>query len=348
MLDGKKILIIRLSAIGDTIHTLPMVWALKKTYPDCEIGWVVESKAKMFVENNPLIDKCFIINKKRDNFFKVMNQIQAENYDYALDSQQLLKSGIVLGLSGAKNKLTLSGGREFSWLFASKIIKAKHPLFDINYHVVKRNLELCEFLGCDVSEIEFPSPEISEEEKANINSLISDFSDSQKPLIAISPATTWINKHLPNSFWSEIIDFLDGRANIVLTGSIKDEKLINHIMESSKNKNAKNLAGKTDLLELKELFSKCKLIITPDSGSAHIAWVSKEPNIISLFCATSANRTAPFDDNKNGIQKYFSYQAEVECSPCMKKKCRNKQSRLICTQSFDIEEIKNRINSILV
>ena len=69
MLNDKKILIVRLSAIGDTIHTLPMISALKSTYPTCQIGWVVESKAKMFVENNPLVDKCFVIDKKRKNFF---------------------------------------------------------------------------------------------------------------------------------------------------------------------------------------------------------------------------------------------------------------------------------------
>ena len=121
MLNNKKILIIRLSAIGDTIHTLPMVYSLKKQFPTCEIGWVVEAKAKLFIENNPAIDKCFIIDKKQKNFFKVIKQIRKEKYDIALDPQQLLKSGIVLGLCGAKKKITLSGGREFSFLFAHKI-----------------------------------------------------------------------------------------------------------------------------------------------------------------------------------------------------------------------------------
>ena len=165
MLNTKKILIIRLSAIGDTIHTLPMVSALKKQYPTCEIGWVVESKAKLFIENNPLIDKCFIIDKKQKNFFKIIRQIRKEKYDIALDPQQLLKSGLILGLCGAKKKITLSGGREFSFIFANKIIKAKTDLFDINYHVVKRNLELCEYLGCKVDEISFSLPEITDNTK---------------------------------------------------------------------------------------------------------------------------------------------------------------------------------------
>ena len=60
----KKILILRLSAIGDTIHTLPLINALKEKYPDCEIGWVVEDKAALFVKEHKNVDKCFIIPQK--------------------------------------------------------------------------------------------------------------------------------------------------------------------------------------------------------------------------------------------------------------------------------------------
>ena len=339
MLSNKKVLIIRLSAIGDTIHTLPMIAAIKTTYPDCEIGWVVESKAKMFVENNPLVDKCFVINKKRDNFFKIIKEIRQEKYDYALDPQQLFKSGIILGLCGAKKRITLSGGREFSWIFANKIIKAKRKLFDINYHVVKRNLELCEYLGCNTENITFPTPSLSDEEKKEIEKLIQK---SDKPLVAIAPATTWINKHLPNEFWVEIADYLEGKADVIYTGSKKDEKLINHIIEKSKNKAVKSIAGETDLLELKEIFSKCKLVITPDSGSAHIAWAAKNPAILSFFSATSARRTAPF-----GEDKYISIQSKAFCSPCMKKKCTNKFVKHQCTQEFCAENIKKQIDLLL-
>ena len=340
MLNNKKILIVRLSAIGDTIHTLPMVYALKKQFPTCEIGWVVEAKAKLFIENNPAIDKCFIIDKKQKNFFKVIKQIRKEKYDIALDPQQLLKSGIVLGLCGAKKKITLSGGREFSSFFANKIVKAKTKLFDTNYHVVKRNLELCEYLGCKADEISFPMPEISEEEKEKINNLL----PKDKPIVALAPATTWQNKHISNDIWVEILNYLQNeykdKINVIFTGSIKDEKIIDFIIENSKNKTAINLCGETDLLELLYLYSKCHLVITPDSGSAHIAWATKEPFIISFFTATSAKRTGPFGE------KYTSLQSSAKCSPCMKKKCTLKDKN-ICTKSFNFDEIKKHIDTYL-
>ena len=340
MLNNKKILIIRLSAIGDAIHTLPMVSVLKKQYPDCKIGWVVEDKAKLFIENNLYIDKSFVIDKKQKNFLKVIKQIRKEKYDIALDPQQLFKSGIVLGLCGAKRKITLTGGREFSFLFSNEIVKSKTKLFDINYHVVKRNLELCEYLGCNTDEIFFPMPKISTEKKENIQNML----PKDRALVALAPATTWQNKHISNDIWVEIINYLqekyNEKINIIFTGSSADKNLINEIMSKTEGDNIYNFSGRTDLTELMYLYSKCTLVITPDSGSAHIAWASKEPYIISLFCATSAKRTGPFGE------KYVSLQSYCDCSPCMKKKC-SKNSKNICTKSFDIEEIKKYIDTYL-
>ena len=340
MLNNKKILIIRLSAIGDTIHTLPMIYALKKQYPNCKIGWVVAHKAKLFIEDNPLIDKCYILDKKQKNFFKIIKQIREEKYDIALDPQQLFKSGIILGLCGAKQKIALSGGREFSGIFANKIVKAKTKLFDINYHVVKRNLELCEYLGCKTDEISFPVPEISPQGKDNVQKLL-----PEKPAIVLAPATTWQNKHISNEIWVNILDYLQTKYkdnfDVLITGSIKDKKLAEFIIEKSTDKNARNLCGETDLTELLELYSKCRLIITPDSGSAHIGWAAKEPFVISLFTSTSAKRTGPTGE------KYFSVQSGAECSPCMKKKCHNNKDKNICTSSFNIEEIKKYIDTSL-
>ena len=151
--DGKKlkILIIRLSAIGDTIHTLPMVYELRKSFPNAQIDWVVEQKAKQFVENNPLLDNVFVVEKLCfKNFSKVetvINKIRETVYDIAIDTQQLLKSGVFLHFVKAKRKIMLSGARELSFIFANEIVKAKHNLFDPNYHVIYRNLELVSHLN---------------------------------------------------------------------------------------------------------------------------------------------------------------------------------------------------------
>ena len=146
----KKILIIRLSALGDTIHTLPFANALRKKYPNVQLDWIVEDKAEKFILNNPLLNNVYVLERKKwkemnfynvlKEFFLIIKKIRSEQYDIVIDTQQLLKSAILMGLSKGKRKIALDGGREFSWLFANEIIKTNRKQFDIDYHVVKRNL----------------------------------------------------------------------------------------------------------------------------------------------------------------------------------------------------------------
>lgn len=339
-----KILIIRRSALGDTIHTLPLANALRLKYPDAQIDWVVEDKAALFIENNPLLNKIYIINKKKDSiisFVNLIKNIRKEKYDIAVDTQQLIKSGIILGLSGAKRKITLSDGREFSWIFANEIIKSGRKQFDINYHVVNRNLEIAEYLGCNSNTINFELPEINKEIQEKVFSFINEKTDKTKPIVVLAPETTWVAKHWEENNWKIIIEYLLGKANIIYTGTKNDNGLSQRILNGYE-KEVLNLAGKTGLLELAELFKHADLVITPDSGSAHIAWATGKPKIIALFFATSAKRTAPFGE------KYFSIQAECECSPCMKKKCKYKNDlKNQCVNKIQSENIVNIIKKVL-
>lgn len=325
----KKVLILRLSALGDTIHTLPAAYAIKKTYPDCEIGWVVEDKAQLFIKNNPLIDHCYVIPKKEwkkrglfslkniKEFKNIIDEINKEHYDVVLDTQQLFKSASLLPFLNIKRKVTLTGGREFSKFFSNEIYPESHKLFDPNYHIVKRNLEFAQHIGADTSEAKMVLKEATEEIKAKIDGLLSDI-DKAKKTVVISPATTWDNKHWEESHWRETIKWLKDKANIVFTGMEADNALISRILEDSDCKTYINLAGKTNLEELAEVFRRADIVISPDSGSAHIAWAVSKPAVITLFCATAEKRSAPYGEN------CYVLAPQLECRPCLKKKCKQK------------------------
>lgn len=349
--EKAKILIIRLSALGDTIHTIPLAAAIREAYSNCEIGWVVEDKAKHFIKDNPLIDKTFVIPKKKWRkrgfsiknlweFFVIIRNIRKEKYDIVLDTQQLFKSGIIMGLSGAKRRIAHSDGREFSEIFANEIIESDRKQFDINYHVVNRNLDMAKYLGINTDEIKFVLPESSQEAVEKAKFLLKDI-EAEKRVVVLSPATTWGNKHIENDYWSFLIAEYSNRTNIVITGSEADVDLVNSILEPVNDKKILNLTGQTNLEELTELFKLVDLLITPDSGSAHIAWAVQKPKIITFFTATSKNRTAPIGP------KYHALASKNECSPCMKKKCRLDINKNMCTSKFNLEEIINIVNKFL-
>ncbi len=348
----KKVLILRLSALGDTIHTLPAAYAIKKSFPDCKIGWVVEDKAQLFIKDNPLIDKCYVLPKKEwkkrriislkniKEFKDIVDSINEEHYDAVLDTQQLFKSASILPFLNIKRKITLSGGREFYWLFSNEIYPQSHKLFDPDYHVVKRNLEFAAHLGADTSEIKFVLKPSSKQVKEKIDKLL-ECIDKTKKIIAISPATTWKNKHWYEPYWSEVIESLKDKANIIFTGMDSDNALINRILEQTTCTNSINLAGKTNLEELAELFRRCDIVISPDSGSAHIAWAVSKPAIITLFSATAEKRSAPFGDN------CYVLAPELDCRPCLKKNCRLKTDKNKCCRLIKPEQLISLIDKIL-
>jgi len=347
----KKVLILRLSALGDTIHTLPVAYAIKKSYPDCKIGWVVEDKAKLFIENNPLIDHCYIIPKKQwkkrglsiqniKEFKEIIDKINKENYDIVLDTQQLFKSSCLLPFLNIKRKISLTGGREFYWIFNNEFAKATHELFDPNYHVVHRNLELAKYIGADTSEVKMMLKDATQEIKEKINNLLKNI-DNNKKTIVISPATTWDNKHWKESHWSEVVNELKEKVNIIFTGMESDKKLIDRILEQTECKNSIILAGKTNLEELAEVFRRADVVISPDSGSAHIAWATQKPAIITLFSATAEKRSAPFGDN------CYVLAPNLDCRPCLRRKCKLKKDKNKCCNLVKPEELINLINNII-
>ncbi len=347
----KKILILRLSAIGDTIHTLPLAYVIKKTYPECKIGWVVEDKAQLFINGNPLIDKCYVVPKKTwksrgfafqnlKEFKQIIDDINSENYDMVIDTQQLFKTASILPFLKIKRKIALSGGREFAPLFVNERVKASHHLFDPDYHVVNRNLELATYLGVDTSEIKMVLKDASEEIKEKVSQLFAGL-DSTKKTVVLSPATTWENKHWDEQGWVETAEWLKDKANIVFTGTDQDLPLIERIIDGSKAFGALVVAGKTNLEELAEVFRRSDLVISPDSGSAHIAWAVSMPQLVTIFTSTAEKRSGPFGE------KCHILASDLDCHPCLKRKCRRKNDKELCRFQIKSESLINLIKNIL-
>ena len=350
----KKVLILRLSALGDTIHTLPVAYAIKKTYPDCKIGWVVEDKAQLFVKDNPLVDKCYVVpktewKKHKFGFFKILcdlkkivDDINSENYDIVLDVQQLFKSACLLPFLNIQRKVTISGGREFSRYFSNEIYEQSHDLFDSDYHVVNRNLELAKHIGADVADAKMVLKSATPEILIKVDELMK-FVDESKPVVVISPATTWVNKHWEESHWGEVVTFLKDKVNILFTGMDSDRALIDRILGYSNcsNDDVIILAGQTNLEELAEVFRRADVVIAPDSGSAHIAWAVSNPIVITLFTATAEKRTAPFGD------KCFVLAPELSCRPCLRRVCRLKNNKNLCCKLVQPQELIDLLKTVL-
>lgn len=341
MPDNKqKVLIIRLSAMGDVIFTIPLANVLKDN--GYNVTWLVSEKGYQLVKNNPCVDKVILapIEKWKKSYtpFKnfleyisILKQIRNEKYDIALDIQLILKSLLWTLFCGAKRRIVAKNARELSILGGNEIIPATRV--GNNPHAVKSYLKYAEYLGLNTDNIKVSLPQTSKETKEKISELLQPIEN--KPFILVAPATTWTTKHWNKDNWKTLIPKLSEKYTLVFTGTEKDKELISYISEDK----YLNLAGKTNLEELQELLSRAELVISMDSGTTHLAWATQKPKIVSIFCSTPETLYAPIGD------KYISVSAKEHCSPCHKKRCPKGTNE--CTNYPTIDEVYNAIETLL-
>lgn len=326
----KKLLLIKLSSLGDVVFNIPLANALKES--GYEVTWLVSERGIQVVEDNPCIDKVILapIQKWRKRGLKLENfkeylalikQLRNEKFDIALDTQMILKSLIWTMFCGAKRRIISKSAREGAIIGGNEWIE---KIFDKNNPIVLNYLKFATHLGCIPDNIKVTLPPRSEPVKSKVDNLLSEV-DKSKPIIVIAPATTWVAKHWNKDHWRSVVNDLEYDYSIIFTGGPKDTELIDYI----RNGRHISLAGKTDLMDLIEVFSRANIVISPDSGSAHLAWATGNPAVVTIFTCTPKTLLAPYGD-KN---KYIALGGEgMACQPCFKRKCPKRKNKNICTE----------------
>lgn len=343
--EKKKVLLIKLSSLGDVVFNIPLANALKDA--GYEVSWLVSEKGIQVVKNNPCVDKAILAPvvkwKKRGfsfesfkEYLEILKRIRAEKYDIAIDSQMMLKSLYWMLFCGAKRRIISKEAREFAILGANEWID--EISYAPNSPIVLNYLKYANYLGINPEQIRVTLPARSEEQIKKIDMLLEDL-DKTKPLVVIAPATTWDNKHWDRDNWKSVVNNLSQDCNIVFTGGPADNELIEYISGGK----FINLAGKTEIIELIEVFSRANLVIAPDSGSAHLAWATGKPAVIAIFTCTPKEVLGPYGNP----MKYISMGgAGLPCQPCFKRKCRLHKNINACVEfpnPADVVEAANRL-----
>lgn len=325
----RKILIIKPSSLGDVVHSLPFLNALRDSFPRAEIHWIIAKGLDELLEGHPMINKLWIINKddwKRIKSVRttikelrfLFKSLKAERYDLVIDLQGLLRSGIIAKATGAPVRVGFKEAREGSRLFYTDTVKGGKDV-----HAVDRNLEIAKFLGCDASDVKFPFPFF-------FNFQLSTYSFQLPDKYAvIVPGARWKTKRWHPEKFGKLASMLSVKSIIV--GGKSDIDLADIVVRSSAGK-ALSTAGKTTLKELIEIIRNARCVVTNDSGPMHIAAALNVP-VFAIFGPTSPLRTGPYGKPHVIIKK------GLECSPCYKKKCKAVQ----CMEMIRVEEVADAI-----
>jgi len=306
-----KIAIVKLSAMGDIIHSMVALQFIKKHLPNSEIDWIIEGGFSPILENNPDISNILQVNLKaikRDKL-KIFQEIRKikkfakNNYDVVIDVQGLIKSAIVSGLLG-KNR----------WGFSKNSIREKiacnfyKNFVNIDYtaNTIDRNSKMLSApLGFEISQEEIlnKKPFLFFESHSISNLISSIISKTEKNIIFVI-GSTWESRNYPREKFAKIANNL--KENIIIVWGNEDEK--NDALWIKKNSQFAKVMGKIDLNSLKALIAKSDLVIGNDTGPTHLAWGFNIPSI-TIFGPTPINRIYITNINKavksNSIINHF-------------------------------------------
>ena len=337
----KNILVVKLSAIGDVIHALPVSYAVKETFPDAHLTWVVEPTAYDILAGNPFIDNIILFEKKRfrtvrgflEEFRPFRHELRARKYDAALDLQGLFKSAAIVAQSGAKLRLGTANMREGS-AYVSHSIKGVHA----SGHIVERYLDVARALGCRVDEVRFPVA-VSPAEAASAEELLAaEGVPENRSFAVLAIGANWPNKRWPVKYFAVLADWLYGEKLIpVLVGGGRlDESLVCGI-EALTEVPPVNLVGRTSLKELAHIFKRADLVLGGDTGPVHLA-AGLGTKTVMLMGPTDANRNGPYGQQENAMEIPRS------CKACWKRRC---PKGLDCLAILSVEEVKGKIRAVL-
>ncbi len=314
----KSVLMVKLSAIGDVIHALPVSYALKEAYPEARVTWVVEPPAYNLLEGNPYIDEIIVFEKKKfkslagfwENFGPFREKLNQHKYDAVLDLQGLFKSAAIAWCSKAPIKLGTCNMRELS-------DKISRPVVGPNAqgHIVERYLDVARALGCGVNKVEFPISITPEDGKMARSYLYAAGCKGDIPYVVLAVGANWPNKRWPVAYYAKLSDWLSeqGYLPVIIGGGALDEELVEDISRATEFPPV-NMVGKTTLRQLAYVIKEAKATVGGDTGPVHLSAGLGTPTIM-VMGPTDANRNGPYGQLENAIEVPRS------CKYCWKRAC---------------------------
>ena len=285
-----RICIVMMSAVGDAVHVLPVINAIKRARPNSWITWVLQPVPATLVRDHESVDEVILFDRSKGvaGMREVIAHLRDRKFDLLLDLQVYFKAGVITAFSGAPRRLGFNRARarDANWLFTNERIPA-HPI----QHVQDQYFEFLHHLGIDPEPVEWRiGPYESEREWQR--QFVSQFT---RPIASIVVATSKREKDWPAERWAEICDILSERYGMqpVLVGgtSPRETAAAEKILARSKS-NPHSALG-SGLRNLISILDASELVLAGDTGPLHMSVALNRP-IITLMGYTDPRRTGPY------------------------------------------------------
>ena len=363
-----RILLIKLSAMGDVVQTIPVLNKLRRRYPAAQLDWLTTPPIAELLRFNPAIND--VIEFGRDEWAapwrlrpfvssaRLAAKLKRSRYDLVLDLQGQLRSAIFARATGAAARIGFDRPRRQAWRASSRKIPdnaRRHawqgaregswlaytdpiPLPNIDIHPVDRYLGLGPMLGLDdgAPDFSFPIPPAA---VVRIDALLDFYGVAKTKLIAMAPGTIWETKRWRRDGFAECArHFLGNGFAVALIGSPGERAVCEEVATLAPG--AINLAGETTLSELAALIRRSALCISNDSGPMHLAVALGRP-VVAIFGPTDPVWAGPY--HRDGAV----LRADLPCSPCYLRLLRQCRHRHACMSDIGAAQVIERAERVL-
>ena len=309
---ASSVLIVKLSSMGDVLHTLPAGLALRRALPEARIGWAVERAHAGLLAGQDWLDELIVWDRRNlRTFADFVRRIRAGRWEVAIDFQGLLRSGLVARLSGARQRVGYAPTRERAHWFYNRQV----PLPTLDRHAVDRSLDLVRAAfpnaAHDAMQPRFPLHPTPADMAAVERWLCEQrFDPARERLVVLNPHCRKDANRWPAERFRELVGRLLERpqTRVALVGGPIARELCDDIAGPYAGR-VLRADGCLSLLGTAELFRRAQVVVTGDTGPMHIAAAVETP-IVALFGPANPTRTGPYADNAIVLNRH------LECSPC--------------------------------
>ncbi len=366
--DFRKILLIKLSAVGDVVHTLPVLNKLRRRYPEARLDWLVRGAIAELLRENPAITNVIELSREEwsrpwrmapfVNSARLVATLRAARYDLVLDLQGQLRSAVLAFASGAPVRIGFDRPRAALWNTLARKLPAeakKHAwqgaregsflaythhiaLPTLDAHPVERYLGVVPMLGLDQGAADFSFP-IPPEATARIDALLDYYGLARTKLLAMAPGTNWQTKQWRGDGFAEVArHFLHKGFGVILIGSDRERGTCEDVAALAPG--TVDLAGETTLSELAALIRRTTICVTNNSGPMHLAVALDRP-VVAIFGPTDTVWAGPY--RRDGAV----LRTELPCTPCYLRELRRCNFGHACMQGVSAGAVIERAEGIL-
>jgi len=338
-----SVCILRLSAIGDTCHVLPVVRTLQRAWPQTRFTWIIGRVEAKLLGHLPdiefiVVDKGSLLKSRR----AVREALRGRRFDVLLHMQLALRASLLSMLVPARVKLGFDRqrARELQWLFTTDRIQPAE-----RQHVMDSLFGFAEKFGVYEKLLRWDIP-IPESARAYARRVIPD---GQKTLI-ISPCSSHRLRNWRAEYYAQVADYAAatfGLRVVLCGGRSESEQRMGEEITRLMRQPCNNTIGQDTLLELLATLQRATMIVTPDSGPAHMATTVGIP-VIGLYAATNPARSGPYLSRQWCVDKYDEAARRLLGKPAAELPWTTKIERPGVMDLITPEEVIKKLHSVLL